>query len=333
MTMPYRRLGRTGLTVSALGMGTMTFGAEADEAESRAMIGLCRDAGINLFDCANKYANGRSERILGTALKDCRDEVILTTKAASRVDPGPNSLGASRKHLMLELEKSLNRMQTDYIDLYFIHYFDPATALESTLRFMDDAVRQGKILHIGVSNWAAWQVMKGLHIARLQGLTPIDCIQPMYNLVKRQAEVEVLPLAADQGLGVLTYSPLGAGVLTGKYADLAADASARLHDKDYYHKRYRDEQYFDTASRFLAFAQEEGIDPVPLAIRWAADHPIVTSALLGARNCEQLKRALNAADLNLSPELRGRISRLSPTPAPAHDRLEEILDPATRLRG
>jgi aryl-alcohol dehydrogenase-like predicted oxidoreductase len=193
--MEYRLLGDTGLRVSALCMGTMTFGREADRGESAAMFGRCRDAGINLFDCANSYSGGEAERILGELIAGCRDEVILTTKVESKMGSDLNARGASRRHIMLAVEASLKRLNTDRIDLYILHRFDELTPLEETLRALDDLAAQGKILYAGASNYAAWQVMKALGISAKEGLGAFKCIQPMYNLVKRQAEVEILPMA------------------------------------------------------------------------------------------------------------------------------------------
>ncbi len=330
--MEYRFLGNTGIQVSSLCLGTMTFGSEADENEARKMFNICRDVGVNFFDCANKYTDGRAEIILGSFIKDCRDEIILTTKGVSRTSPEINALGASRKHLMLELEKSLKRIQTDYIDIYFLHYFDPATDLESTLRFLDEAVKQGKILYIGVSNYAAWQIMKALNITHLKNLAPIDCIQPMYSLIKRQAEVEILPMAMDQELGVVSYSPLGSGVLTGKYTTLAAGESARLRDKEYYNQRYAKPEYFSIATKFTSLANELGCSPSALAIQWVLNNPAITSSIIGARNSSQLKKNLEALDLEMDIEVKEKIDSLSPKPSPATDRLEEQIDNHKKLR-
>lgn len=330
--MEYRFLGKTGIQLSALGFGTMTFGSESDKNESMAMFQFCREAGINFFDCANKYSNGEAERILGECAKSCRNDIVISSKGVSRTGNDVNELGATRKHLMLELEKSLKRLQTDYIDIYFLHYYDPATSIESTLRFLDDAVSQGKVLYIGVSNWAAWQIMKGLHISRLQNMAPIDCIQPMYNLIKRQAEVEILPLSIDQQLGVISYSPLGAGVLTGKYSKLSPTQSARLHDKDYYKKRYIKNSYFETADKLSKFATEQGYTSSALAISWVLSHPAITSSIIGARNIDQLKMSIKATEIKMTTQLRQQITSLSDAPAPAHDRWEEQIDVKTKFR-
>ncbi len=215
--MTYRFLGKTGVKVSTIAYGTMSFGGDADEAGSKALFGACREAGVNHFDCADMYAGGRSEEILGRLIKDCREEVIITSKAYFATSKDVNAMGASRRHIQFAVEASLRRLQTDRIDIYYIHRFDDRTALEETLRALDDLVRQGKVVYLGASNFAAWQVAKALGISAKEGLAPFACIQPMYNLVKRQAESEILPMAQSEGLGVFPYNALGGGLLSGKY--------------------------------------------------------------------------------------------------------------------
>ncbi len=216
--MKYKTLGRTGVLVSDLCFGTMTFGSEADETESARMFNKCRDAGVNFFDCSNNYGQGRAEEILGKLIRNCRDEVVITTKVSQRIGQDVNAIGASRRHIMLSVEQSLARLQTDRIDVYIIHYFDPFTAIDETLSALNDLVRQGKILYLGVSNWAAWQIAKSLGISDKKNWPRFECIEPMYNLVKRQVEVEILPLGEAEQMGVISYNPLGAGLLTGKYS-------------------------------------------------------------------------------------------------------------------
>lgn len=330
--MEYTLLGQTGLTVSRLCMGTMTFGSEADRNESQAMFNCCIDMGINFFDCANKYGDGESEKLLGEFAGRSRKDLILTTKGTSRVGSGLNDVGASRKHLMLELERSLKRLQTEYIDIYFLHYFDQATSLESTLGFINDAIKQGKILYYGMSNWSAWQIMKAIHICRMHGFVCPDCIQPMYSLLKRQAEVEILPLAVDQKLGVISYSPVGAGILTGKYDSVQDDEPVRLKDKRYYNQRYQQQHYFETARGFAKLAEELNCDSAPLAIRWVMKHEAVTAPIIGARNLGQLKINLQALKIGMDRALYEKIANVSWRPAPAHDRLEEQIDSQNLLR-
>src|SRR5512137_1285495 len=210
-------LGRTGIKVSTLCFGTMSFGAEADEAGSGAMFRACREAGVNFFDCADLYAGGHSEEILGRLIKDCREEVLITSKAYFATSKDVNAMGASRRRVRYAVEASLRRLGTDRIDIYYVHRFDDRTALEETLRALDDLVRQGKVVYLGASNFAAWQAAKALGLQAKEGLAPFSCLQPMYNLVKRQAEAEILPMALSEGLGVFPYSPLGGGLLSGKY--------------------------------------------------------------------------------------------------------------------
>lgn len=329
--MKYRLLGRTGVLVSELCFGTMSFGSEADEAESARMFAACRDAGVNFFDCANNYGEGQAETILGKLIAGCRDDIVLTTKVSQRVGQDVNALGSSRRHIMQAVERSLARLKTDRIDVYFIHHFDPYTPIDETLRALDDLVRQGKVLYLGVSNWAAWQVAKALGIAANKGLARFECLEPMYNLVKRQAEVEILPLATSEQLGVIAYSPLGAGLLTGKYAQGARPAG-RLAAKKQYSQRYSDPQYFEIADRFVSFARETGVSPTTLALAWVKSHPAVTAPIIGARNVDQLRDSLAAADLDLDPATRAKISRLSVSPGKATDRLEEELDEKFLLR-
>jgi aryl-alcohol dehydrogenase-like predicted oxidoreductase len=321
--MKYCYLGKTGIQVSTLCMGTMTFGREADKAESKAMFNCCRDAGVNFFDCANVYSQGRAETILGELIADCRAELIVTSKFGASMGTGLNDGGGSRRHLAAALEASLRRLNTDYLDLYFLHRFDEQTPLEETLRALDDVVAQGKVRYIGCSNFAAWQIAKALGVSASNGWTPFHCVQPMYNLVKRQAEVEILPLAESENLGVISYNPLGGGILSGKYGRDRRASEGRLTENDMYGKRYRDQWRYDAAMRFTQFAAENGYHPVSLAVAWVAYHPAVTAPIMGARNAAQLKDSLKAADIELSPDLYNGICRLTPTPAPATDRSED----------
>ena len=330
--MKYKTLGRTGVLVSQLCYGTMTFGNETDEQEAGRIFTLCREAGVNFFDCSNNYSNGRAEEILGSLISDCRDEVIITSKVSQRVGSDVNALGASRRHIMLSVEKSLTRLKTDRIDFYFIHHFDPFTPIDESLRALDDLVRQGKVLYLGVSNWAAWQVAKGLGISEKHGLTRFECIQPMYNLVKRQAEVELLPLARSEEVGVIPFNPLGGGLLSGKYKLNGEPVAGRIAEKDLYAKRYSVPVYYEIAQRFADYAAALGIHPVTLAVSWVQSHPAVTAPIIGARSVDQLRASLAATDYEMSPSMREEISRLSMYPGSATDRLEEELDEKYILR-
>jgi aryl-alcohol dehydrogenase-like predicted oxidoreductase len=321
--MEYRFLGRTGVRVSELCFGTMSFGGDADREASMAMFNRCRDAGINFFDCANVYQKGVAEEILGGFIKDCREEVVITSKVYFPMGEDVNARGATRYHIMQQAEASLRRLNVEVIDIYFIHRFDNATPLDETLRALDDLVTQGKILYPAASNFAAWQVQKALGISDKEGWAPFEVLQPMYNLVKRQAEVEILPMAQAEQLGVIPYSPLGGGLLTGKYGLDKQPDEGRLTENKMYQTRYGAEWNYRTAEAFTAFAKERGIHPVSLAVAWVGSHPAVTAPIIGARSVEQLEDSLAAVDIEMTKELRAEISALSPEPPPATDRIEE----------
>lgn len=316
-------LGKTGVKVSALCFGTMLFGGEADEEMSAALFHRCREAGINFFDCANVYHKGRSEEILGRLIADCRDDVVITSKVFYPTGQDMNARGASRRHIMTAIEDSLKRLNTDRIDVYFIHHFDKRTPIEETVRALDDLVQQGKILYPAASNFAAWQVAKALGISAKEGWSRFECIQPMYNLVKRQAEVELLPMALSEGLAVIPYSPMGGGLLTGKYGSTRRPESGRLMENTLYQTRYGAEWVFDVVEKFTDFAREHGYEPPALAVAWVAAHPAVTAPIIGARNLEQLESSLKSTQIDMTPELHDEISALSPPPAVATDRDEE----------
>jgi aryl-alcohol dehydrogenase-like predicted oxidoreductase len=318
-----RFLGRTGVRVSELGLGTMAFGGDADDATSVAIFARARDAGITLFDCADVYTAGRAEEILGRLVASCRDEIVLTTKAYFPTGPGANARGSSRYHLVRAVEASLRRLQTDRIDVFFLHRMDEVTPLEDTLYEVERLVQAGKILYPAVSNFAAWQTARALGVAERRGFAKVACVQPMYNLVKRQAETEILPLCAAEGLGCLPYSPLGGGLLTGKYGPGRRPEKGRLVDNQMYATRYGAPSHFDIAERFTAFAAERGVSPIALAIAWVGAHPAVTAPLIGARDLSQLEACLCATQVEMTPELRAEISALSPAPPPATDRSEE----------
>jgi len=321
--MEYVYLGNTGVLVSKLCFGTMSFGGDADEKESAGMFKYCRDNGINFFDCANVYQAGRAEEILGRFIKDCRDEVLITSKFYFPMSEDVNARGASRKHIMAAVEDSLRRLRTEYIDIYFIHRYDGRTPLEETLRALDDLVHQGKILYPGASNFTAWQVAKGLGLSDKEGWAKFVCVQPMYNLVKRQAEVEILPMAQSENLGVTTYSPLGGGLLTGKYGRSKRPHSGRLIESKIYETRYNQDWMFDTAEKFAALAKEHNCHPATLGVAWVASHPAVTAPIIGARDIGQLEMSIQSLAIDMTPDLRNAISSLSPDPPPATDRSEE----------
>ncbi|MCK5827766.1 aldo/keto reductase [Candidatus Bipolaricaulota bacterium] len=318
-----RLLGRTGIRVSNLCFGTMSFGGAADEATAAAMYHRCREADINFFDCANVYSAGVAEQMLGRLIREERNQLVITSKVGFPMGEDVNDKGLSRRNILASVEVSLKRLDTDRLDVLFVHTFDPDTPMEETLRILDILVRDGKILYTGVSNWAAWQIALSLGISAREGLASFACIQPMYNLVKRQAEVEILPLAASEGLGVISYSPLGGGLLTGKYGTATKPEAGRLVDNTMYAARYGNAQYYETAESFVALARKLDVSPATLAVAWVAAHPAISTPIIGARNLDQLEASLAAADFPMTRELYAEIEALSPTPVPATDRTEE----------
>ncbi|MEM6618259.1 MAG: aldo/keto reductase [Pseudomonadota bacterium] len=307
-------IARDGTPLGNFAFGTMQFGDGSDEAESAACFEACREAGITAFDCAWVYTNGRAEEILGRISKADRESLILTTK-------GAYVGGASPANLEAQLADSLRRLGTDYVDIYFLHRFDDDTPLEDTFATLAAWQRDGRIRHIGVSNYAAWQVMKAQAVAAALG-TRIDVIQPMYNLVKRQAEVELFPMCLAEGIATTPYSPLGGGLLTGKYVGDGAGGGRLSHD-DRYATRYGTDWMHAAAQGLTALAADAGAHPATLAVAWAGAHPGVTAPLLSARTVAQLRPSLAAMTHMLDPDLKARLDALAPTPAPATDRTEE----------
>ncbi|MCC7540795.1 MAG: aldo/keto reductase [Deltaproteobacteria bacterium] len=318
-----RFIGKTGVKVSRIGLGTMTFGGDADEATSRAIFERAREAGVNHFDTADVYNRGRSEELLGSFVAGCRDEVVIATKAYFATGNDPNARGGSRYHLVRAVESSLRRLRTDRIDLFYLHRWDDATHLEETLRAVEHLVSRGMILYPAVSNFSAWQTAKALGVQSRLGFSPLVAIQPMYNLVKRQAEVEIFPMTVSEGLAAFPYSPLGGGLLSGKYGVGNRPESGRLSAWEIYRVRYGESFNYEVADRFRQLAAEAGLAPATLALAWVMSSPAVTAPLVGVRNVQQLEPLLAAMELHLDPALRARVSALVPDPPPATDRNEE----------
>ncbi|HUU72500.1 MAG TPA: aldo/keto reductase [Burkholderiales bacterium] len=321
--MKYNALGTTGVKVSELCFGTMSFGGDANEEESGRMYKACRKAGVNFFDCADVYNAGKSEEILGRLIAGERDDLVITSKCHGPMGDDVNARGSNRRHIVRAVEASLRRLDTDRIDILFMHRFDNDLPLEETLRALENVVQSGKVLYIGASNYAAWQVARALGISERRGWSRIDVIQPMYSLLKRQVESEILPMAAAENVGVITYSPVGGGALSGKYGPDMHPSDGRLVANKEYAKRYSVEGTYETAAAFTAFAKEMGVHPVSLAVAWVGSHPAVTSPIVGARNVEQLKPALDSVNIDMTSDLRAEISALSKAPPPATDRFEE----------
>ncbi|MEM9426192.1 MAG: aldo/keto reductase [Pseudomonadota bacterium] len=290
----------------------MQFGGGANEAASAAMYTACREAGISFFDTAYGYTEGRSETYLGQLIAPERDDVFVATKCAYT--------GAAPEAITEQIEESRTRLGTDVIDLLYLHRWDDTVPLADTLSALAGPISDGIVRHVGVSNFASWQVMKARQIARDMGFD-ITALQPMYNLVKRQVEVELLPMAESEGFAVCPYSPLGGGLLTGKYLK---GGSGRLAEDDRYAARYAPEWMTKTASGLVALADEVGVSASTLAVAWVARHPGVFGPIISARTVAQLAPSLKAMRFSMSDTLYDRVSALSPRPPPATDRLEEV---------
>ncbi|MCY4334448.1 MAG: aldo/keto reductase [Litoreibacter sp.] len=305
-------IARDGSQASALCFGCMQFGGTADASASKAMFEACRQAGINFFDTAHTYTEGRSEEILGRLAYQERESLIVATKAAY-------TGGSGRQNILHQFDQSRARLGFDSVDILYLHRWDPETSLEETFETLRELQLNGKIRYIGVSNFAAWQVMKAQAVAMRLG-TRIDVIQPMYSLIKRQAEVELFPMALAEEIAVVPYSPLGSGLLTGKYLE---DGVGRLSTDKRYAARYGQSWMIETAKQLSLLASELQVDPSTLAVAWAMYHKAVAAPIISARNAKQLAPSLNAVELTLSAEQYAAIEALSPRPAPATDRLEE----------
>ena len=319
--MKYRVLGRTGVQVSQLCFGTMSFGGDADERTAGAMYRACREAGINFFDTADQYNKGRSEEILGELMRGEREQLVIATKCFNPMGTDVNTRGASRRYVVRAVEASLKRLGTDRVEILYLHHYDALTPLDEHMRALEDVVRSGKVLYPAVSNYAAWQTQGALGIQQLHGWTPLAAIQPMYSLVKRQAEVELLPMAAANSLSVFPYSPAGGGLLSGKYLDKGA--TGRFTSNKMYETRYGDAWVHETAARFVGFCRQRNLHPMSAAVAWVGAHPAVTAPIIGARSVEQLRASLDSVNVPMTPELRAEITALSRTPPPATDRSEE----------
>jgi aryl-alcohol dehydrogenase-like predicted oxidoreductase len=321
--MEYRQLGHSGLRVSVLTLGTMTFSGSGsssivgttDVEGARRQIGMCRDAGVNLIDTADVYARGVSEQILGEALGKQRDEMLIASKVRMRMGDGPNDAGLSRHHVITGCEASLRRLGTDYIDLYQVHEWDGQTALEETLGALDHLVQSGKVRYVGVSNYAAWQLMKALGIATRDGLPRFVSQQIYYSLQGRDAEYELVPLALDQGLGILVWSPLAGGLLSGKYhRDDPNPEGTRRFGGWTEPPVYDEGKLFDTIDRLIEIGSAHGVSAAQVALAWTLGRPGVTSVVIGARTDEQLADNLAAASLELSPAERAGLDEVSAMP-------------------
>jgi 1-deoxyxylulose-5-phosphate synthase len=309
--MKHLPMGRTGVKISAIGLGTNSFGGRAERATSIAILHRAIDAGINLIDTANIYTQTASETIIGEGLKSRRHQAVLATKGGMKTGEGPNDGGSSRYHLIRELEGSLRRLQTDYVDLYQIHTWDAETPLEETLRTLDDMVRSGKVRYIGASNYTAWQLTKALWASDRRGFVRFETVQPEYSLAQREVERELVPLCRDQGIGLIAYFPLAGGILTGKYRKgQAPPKGSRALTQPQFAKRISD-QALRLAEDVAAVASELHCTPGQLALAWLIRQPAVCSAIAGATSAAQLEENLGALEVNLSDEVLSRLDEIS----------------------
>jgi 1-deoxyxylulose-5-phosphate synthase len=318
----HARLGRTGLTVSRICLGTMTFGLQCDEATSHAILDRALAGGITFLDTADVYplggtpeTVGRTEEIIGRWLPKHRHQVIVATKCHGATGPRPWDRGLSRKHILEAIDASLRRLRTDYVDLYQAHHPDANTPIDETLRAFDDVVRAGKARYVGCSNYPAWQTMRALGRSELLGLARFECVQPRFNLLFRQPERELLPLCREEGLGVIPYNPLAGGLLTGKHRkDAGPTAGTRFTlgtAADRYQDRYWHDREFATVEALRPFAQQAGFSLARLSVAWVLAHPAITSAIVGASRPEQLDDVLPAADKELDASMKARLDELT----------------------
>jgi aryl-alcohol dehydrogenase-like predicted oxidoreductase len=337
--MEYRQLGRSGLRVSVLSLGTMTFGGRGDFAKTgstdvagaRRQLDMALDAGVNLVDSSDIYSFGLSEEIIGDITAGRRDRIVLATKARFPIGEGPNDAGLSRHHLIRACEASLRRLRTDFIDLYQVHQWDGQTPLEETLETLDTLVRSGKVRYIGCSNYAGWQLMKALGVSDRLGYQRFVSQQIFYSLQAREAEYELIPVSLDQGLGVLVWSPLAGGLMSGKYRRGQGDPEGSRRLAGWDEPPIRDQNLlYDIVDVLVEVAEGRGVSPAQVALAWLLGRPAIASLVVGARTDEQLADNLRAADLRLSGEERARLDNVSLPPllypywhqsATANDRL------------
>jgi aryl-alcohol dehydrogenase-like predicted oxidoreductase len=323
MSMEHRQLGRSGLRVSSLTLGTMTFGGrgqfravgETDVEGARRQIDMALEAGVNLIDTADVYSGGAAEEIIGEALEGRRDRVLLASKARFPMGRGPNDAGLSAHHLIEACEASLRRLRTDHIDLYQVHEWDGQTPIEETIGALEQLLRSGKVRYVGCSNFAGWQVMKSLGIARATGLPAFVSQQVYLSLQERSAEYEIVPSALDQGLGLLIWSPLAGGLLSGKYRRGEPPPEGSRHASEWDEPPvYDEDRLYDTVDVLVSIASEHDVSPARVALAWLLARPGITTVIVGARTDEQLADNLAAAELSLSEDELRRLEEVSRPP-------------------
>jgi len=305
IAMQYITLGKAGMKVSRACMGTMTFGGQADEEECRKIFRTAMDAGINFYDTADVYNAGRSEEILGELIRGHRDELVIATKVCGIMGEGAYQVGLSRKWILQECEASLRRLQTDHVDLYQLHHPDYGTGLDETMMAMDQLVRDGKVRYVGCSNYAAWQIVQMLWVCDRRNLVPVASVQPMYNLLARGIEQELLPFCCEFGLGTMVYNPLAGGLLTGKHLKGKSPAEGTRFDGNrMYQDRYWSDANFDAVAELLQVADAAGKSLLELSLQWLSSQPGVTCIILGASRATQLEKNLKALDGEIGDAIR-----------------------------
>jgi aryl-alcohol dehydrogenase-like predicted oxidoreductase len=312
----YRNLGRAGLRVSEICLGTMTFGNGADQDGATKMVNTALDAGLTFFDTANSYVGGTSETMLGVALKGKRQDAIVASKFFNPMGGRPNDSGNSRLHIKQQIEGSLKRLQTDYIDVYYVHHVDHTTPLEEVLRALDDLVRDGKILYTACSNYEAWRLMEALWISDTKGWERFSCYQPQYSLVVRDIDEEIVPAIELKGLGCVAWSPLASGYLAGKYMPGSLKVQGTRSAEGWgFQSKFFAPNHEEILQTLLDVAKELGRTPAQVALRWVMDKPFMTSAIVGARNAEQLSDTLKAGGWTLPKEAFERLDKVSARPS------------------
>ena len=330
--MDYRKLGRSGLKVSPLCLGTMMFGGQTSEEESIRIVHKAVDQGINFLDTANMYNAGESEVVLGKAIADRRDAVVLATKGRQRVGDGPNDWGGSRLHLLREVEKSLQRLNVDTIDVYYLHAPDATAPIDESLRAMDDMVRSGKVRYVACSNFRAWQLCEAMWVSDRHGLDQIACVQPLYNIVNRDIEVELLPLCRQHGIGVVSYSPLARGILTGKYqlgqphpeGSRAARSDVRMQQAE-----LRDAS-IEVSQKLVEYCDQKGCSPSQFALAWCLANPLLTSVIVGPKTEAQFDDNMECLNVTITAEDEAFVDTLVP---PGEHSGKGFQDPAYPITG
>jgi len=307
--MKYKRLGRSGISVSQVCLGSNNFGGTVDRENSEKIVKKAIDLGTNLIDTANTYTEGRSEEIIGNVVRDYRDEIILATKVGFPVREAPNGSGLSRKHILTQFKRSLERLKTDYVDVYYLHRPDPETPLEESLRTMNELVRQGKVLYGACSNFTVWQIAEANRICEVRGLDKLIAVQPQYNLMHREIERDLLPYCREEQLGVLTYSPLMAGFLTGKYTkDSSPPADSR---RARYFEMKKSETNYGILEQIKTLAKTCGLSPFQLAVAWILRNPIVTAPIVGASKLDHVDEICRMPEVNMSNETYEKLNEIT----------------------